>query len=578
MGICAIVYSDMFIKTNKANYKGTISISKLLVENYWKDGVSKTKTILNLSKLPTKQQLAVEESFKDKGTKVTLEDISVESAIDYGQIAVVLELLKRLRIEETIQKIYPENANLIILMILGKIITRGSKLGIVNWIKRNKFIAKRLDVDIEKINEKHLYSALTDLDNLQEKIEHKWSVYNRDKTDTIYLYDITSLYFEGMYNELSEFGYDRDKKKGHKKIITAGLITDREGFPLKVEVFRGNVLDHKTVKQQIKDLREKFGANDIIFVGDRGMRIRYNLEEMTAAEKEGVKYISGLTIDEIKSLVNNDIIQLSLFSKELVEVEENGKRYILCVNPDLAQEKQDRRTVNKMKFEAEIAAIQRSYNKEKERCKNNRDRLSAGSKNKKLKVSLTDKEIDAWKYRVRKFQEKYKMQKVYEVTITREKLTIIFDPAYYEKLKSYDGKYVFETTVSKKVLKKEEVRDTYKRLQLVEHAFKISKTDKLDARPIFHRKAQQTRGHVFVCMFSYAVILEMEKRLLPWLKETKKTKDKLSYKDAMSELNNIKLCILSFGKSVHQEVKITKLTDRQKQIFKLLEIKESILT
>lgn len=567
----------MYIKTNKADYKGIISTSKLLVESYWENGASKTKTVLNLNKLPTKQQLAIEQSLKDRGPKVHLADISVKAAIDYGHIAVVLEFIKRLRIEETLRKIYPENASLAVLMILGKVITRGSKLGIVNWIKRNEFIAQRLGVDIAKIHEKDLYAAMADLDNLQEKIEHKWNLYNRKKINTIYLYDITSLYFEGMLNELSEFGYDRDNKKGHKKIITAGLVTDSEGFPLKVEVFHGNLLDYKTVQKQIQDLKENFGANDIIFVGDRGMRIRYNLEEMATADKAGVKYISGLTTDEIRNLVNEDTIQLSLFGKELMEIEKDDKRYILCINPALAQEKQERRTFQKMKFETELAAIQRSYEKEKNRCVLNCQRLVKGSKNKNLKMSLTEKEIDAWKYRIRKFQVKYKMQNVYTVTLTNENITINYDAAHYEKLNSYDGKYVFETTVSKDKLNKEEVRDTYKRLQLIEHAFKISKTDKLDARPVFHRRAKQTRAHVFICMFAYAVIFEMENRLYPWLKEMKKTKDKLSYKDAMGELNNIKICILSFGKSTHQEIKITELSDRQKQIFKLLEIKESIL-
>jgi len=568
----------MYIKTNSSTYKGKGYTSKLLCESYWEDGVSKTRKIFNISKLPKKQQLAIEQSLKDHGPKVHIEDIAVEKSIDYGWVAVVLEILKRLRIEETLKKLYPQNYNLAILMILGKIVTRGSKLCIVNWIKRNEFIGQQLNIDIKKLNEKHLYAVLSDLDNLQEKIEHKWSIYNRKRTDKIYLYDITSFYFEGTMNELSAYGYDRDKKKGHKKIITAGLIADKEGFPLKIQVFKGNMLDYKTVQEQIKDLKEIFEATEIIFVGDRGMKLRYNLDEMVEADREGVKYITGLTIDEIKGLVTEGIIQLSLFDKKLMEIEDDGKRYVLCVNPYLAKEKQQNRAVKKIKFETELAAAQKAYQKEKERCRKNRQRLTEGDKNKKLKVTLTDKEIDAWKYRIRKAQEKNKMQKVYKVTINRRGFCINYDAAYYKDLSKYDGKYVFETTVDKETLSTEEVRQTYKRLQLIEHAFKDIKTCKLNARPIYHRRAKQTRGHVLVSMFAYATIHEIEKRLYPWLREMKKTEDKLSFKDAVEELKMIRLCVLSFGKSLHQEVRITKLAERQKQIFDLLGIKESILT
>jgi transposase len=155
------------------------------------------------------------------------------------------------------------------------------------------------------------------------------------------------------------------------------------------------------------------------------------------------------------------------------------------------------------------------------------------------------------------------MQKVYKVTINRKKFSIDYDAAYYDSLSKYDGKYVFETTVSKETLNKEKVRETYKRLQLVEHAFKDIKTDKINARPIFHRRAKQTRGHMLVSMYAYAIFQEIEKGLYSWLKEMKKTKDKLSFKDAVEELKSIKLCILSFGKSSHQELRMTKLTERQ---------------
>ena len=187
------------------------------------------------------------------------------------------------------------------------------------------------------------------------------------------------------------------------------------------------------------------------------------------------------------------------------------------------------------------------------------------------------KDINSLQYRLRKAQEKYKMQKTYKVVITQDKFSIEYDAAYYEESAKYDGKYVFETTVNKDVLTTKKVRDTYKQLQAVEHAFRDIKTDKLQTRPIYHRLAAQTRGHIFVSMFAYVVIQELENKISPWLKEEAQKKEKLSIKDIFEELKMIKLCVLSFGKNIHNEIKITQLTQTQKKIFELLNIKEEIL-
>ena len=149
---------------------------------------------------------------------------------------------------------------------------------------------------------------------MQNIIERKWNIYHKFRHENIYLYDITSTYFEGCQNQLAAFGYNRDGKKG-KMQITVGLITDSSGFPLKIQVFKGNVNDYKTVNEQLLTIRKSFKAKQIILVGDRGMRIRLNLEEMEQEEKQGISYISALTNNEIRALLKQGTIQLSLFFK-----------------------------------------------------------------------------------------------------------------------------------------------------------------------------------------------------------------------------------------------------------------------
>ena len=605
----------MYIVQNKRKKGGKVYTYTFVVESRWNKEKqrSEKKILANISFLPQRTITTLKNSLQNKKDTVLRKNIEVERSVDWGYSFVILEIIKRLKIKKVFESSFPndeqDKVKYAILMIIGKIVTRGSKLGIVNWIKRNREVALEIGFDreeLDKLTEKKLYANQADINSLQNKVQKKWHLYNKKKLDTIYLYDITSFYFEGMENELACFGYNRDKKKG-KKIITVGLITDKNGFPLKVQVFKGNTKDEKTVSEQIKDLKEEFKAKKIILVGDRGMKIRLNLKKMEEAKEgssKGVYYITGLTTAEIKTLEENGIIQMSLFDKQLKEIEQDGKRYILCVNPYLKKEKQMLRQTFRIKFEEVLLSVKKSFQREKKRCKANRARIKKegkNSKNKNLKVKLTKKEIASWEYKTRKAQEKYKMQKIYTVTINgkrgKETMNIDFDFSAYEQQGRFDGKYIFETTAPKKELDKEEVRGTYKELQKVEHAFRDMKQSRLNLRPIFHRKEETTRAHVFLGMFSYAIIHEMENRIFPFLahqrennknnksgkdnknkNKNKNDKDRLSFNDIIEELKMIKLCILSFSKTKpDREIRITKLNENQKKILSLLNINKNTL-
>ena len=110
------------------------------------------------------------------------------------------------------------------------------------------------------------------------------------------------------------------KKKGKLQIVI-GLITNEEGFPLKIEVFEGNTPDATTVVEQLQYIKNEYQAENIIFVGDRGMRIRYNLEQMNEEEKAGIGYITAMNIEEIRCLIKQEVLQLNMFSKDLAEIE-----------------------------------------------------------------------------------------------------------------------------------------------------------------------------------------------------------------------------------------------------------------
>jgi transposase len=140
---------------------------------------------------------------------------------------------------------------------------------------------------------------------------------------------------EGEYkdSDLVAFGYNRDKKRGHEQIVIS-LLCNKDGCPVAVEVFKGNTKDETTVPDKIEEIQQKYGLDNIIFVGDRGMITQTKYEQFN---HETVKVISALNHHKIKELCENDTIQLSLFDENnIVEVIDGKIRYMLGKNPDMA--------------------------------------------------------------------------------------------------------------------------------------------------------------------------------------------------------------------------------------------------
>lgn len=569
----------MYIQRNKSIGKnGKVYRSTLLCTKYRQDGKIKTRVEANLSHMSSELVLTIENVLKhDKGVLISSNDISVKKSIDFGLVYLLIHLMNNLRISQTLEKILPEQAPLLKAIIIGKIITRGSKLGIYNWLKRNKEISSKLRVEIENKKVDDMYSAMSRASYKQKRIERKWFLYNKGKHKEVYLYDITSTYFEGTQNELAAFGYNRDNKKG-KMQINIGLITDSEGFPLKIEVFEGNINDHLTVLDQIKSIKKEFNTENVVFVGDRGMKIRYNLEEVKNAEKEGVNYITGLTHQEIKSLMEENIIQLKLFSNEIAEVEHEGVRYVLSVNAGLEERELEYLKTVRAIVDEEISEVKAAWEKRHRKNIENAKKLQNGHKNKKLVTSFSEKKLDGYKLRIERILSKRHMKKYFEITeISNEAFVIDFKAEKYQQSKHLAGKYVVCTNVIKEKMNKEEVRQQYKNLQKVEHAFRDFKSDNIQIRPVYLRNKAQTRGHVLLSMFSYAIIKEMEDKIFPFLKSwNKKRKRQLSFNDILEELKDIKLCILNLGKNV-EYIKVTELNEIQSQILELFKMKKNDL-
>ena len=144
---------------------------------------------------------------------------------------------------------------------------------------------------IESVDEDELYAAMDWLLERQGTIEKRLA--RRHLSDgALVLYDLTSTYFEGRCCPLAKRGYSRDGRRDKLQIVF-GLLCNREGCPVAVEVFDGNTADPNTVGVHIEKLRQRFALSRVVLVGDRGMLTEARIREEVAPA--GFDWISGVT-------------------------------------------------------------------------------------------------------------------------------------------------------------------------------------------------------------------------------------------------------------------------------------------
>jgi transposase len=291
---------------------------------------------------------------------------------------------------------------------------------------------------------------------------------------------------EGTYkeSELVEYGYNRDKKRGHEQIVIS-LLCAKNGCPIAVEVLKGNTKDKTTVLDKIEEIKSKYGIEEVIFVGDRGMITQAKYEHL---DHEHVKVISALTHSAIKTLCERSVIQMSMFDeKNIVEVIEGNMRYCLCKNPDMAVKERATREALINKTKAEL------------------DKIMASTKKTK-----NSKEI-----RVGKVVNKYKVGKFIIFEGSGDSVRYAVDEGKVEQEACLDGCYIIYTDVRPQEMSAVETVENYKNLMKVEQAFRNLKTVCLEVRPIYHKRDERIKSHVFICMLAYYVMWHMNQRMKP---------------------------------------------------------------
>jgi len=473
----------MYIDRSISRQHGKIYTRTLLRTSYREKGKVKHKTIANLSKCSKEEIEAIKLALKHKNdlTKLcSIKDIKTKVGLSVGVIYLLNSLAERLYITKALGN--TRMGKLALWQVMARIIDQGSRFSAVRLAGQHA-ICDLLGLD--SFNEDDLYENLDWLSDNQEKIEEAlFKARYKDKgVPTLYLYDVTSSYLEGKRNELGEYGYNRDGKR-HKMQIVIGLLTDEDGVPVSVEVFKGNTTDPKTFLSQIKKLALRFKVKDVAMVGDRGMIKRGEIKELDEVK---FHYITAITKPQIQSLIKKGLIQLSLFDENLCEVEIDSVRYILRRNPHRAKELEISR-------EEKIEKIKRLVDKENE--------YLSSHKGAKIETGLK---------RIQGYLEKLKISCFCSIEIQERGFVVKIDESAKKKASELDGCYCIKTDLPKEKATKEKVHSRYKDLANVEEGFRIMKTGFLETRPVYVRKEKRTKGHVFVVMLAYIIIQELKR-------------------------------------------------------------------
>jgi hypothetical protein len=462
---------------------GKVYTSIYLRQSYRQGSQVNTRNIANLTHCPEEEIAAIEVALKHKGNLAvlgSLKDVSLHQGCSVGAVWTLAEVARRLGLHKALGKLFA--GQLALWQVLARVLEQGSRLSAVRLAQ----VHAACDVlGIRRgFDENDLYENLTWLSKNQEAIERRLFTARRGgDPPELFLYDVTSSYLEGTANELADYGYNRDGKKGKKQIVI-GLLCDEHGEPVSTEVFRGNTRDLKTFAAQVRKAVEWFGCEQVTFVGDRGMIKRAQVKDLLEV---GFHYITAITKPEVEALLKQGVLQMELFAKKVCEVEHDGVRLVLRRNPSRAKQMAASRRDKQASVEKLMAGRNRYL------AEHPRAWVSAADK--KVRDKIEQLNIDAW----------------LRVEGKGRRLRLILDKAAEEEVSRLDGCYVIKTDLSGEAASKQVVHDRYKDLAQVEQAFRISKTVHLETRPIYVRKEANTRGHVLVVMLAYLIRRELSR-------------------------------------------------------------------
>lgn len=583
----------MFLRRKITPQNGKKYEYYVIVEKYKIDDKIKEREIIRVGKLTpeqlenVKRWLSLNPGKKENLEKkiITLEDTERRETRLHGEIMLGHILWKQFGLHNIIiealngVKNKLENAKLIEIMVIDRLIQPMSKYALLDWLPKTTF-PFILNINVEKLHENKFYKTMDRLWKKKDKIEKM--IYERIVAPTmssekVIMKDITSTLFYGDGPEHAAYGYSREHRSDCKQICW-GLIVTEEGLPVTLEVYPGNTPDETTVKKSIERTKFTFGIEEGIFVGDRGLKNINNVKEI---KEQGYRYILAETNREVKEIIEKGL------KRELVKVEE-GKKYY-NQNGEYIGNEATEITIDGVRY-----IVVRNKGKEKEERKIIEDRLKEGKRLLKESGAI---EVEEGVFRQGVRERKGKKDKLSKMETERirishnklmslrEKLKEFGANRYYhaelnhgneqlvywkkkrkiEEYIKYSGIWVLSTDTDSKI--KDCVR-IYKMLSQIENAFRTIKS-KLKVRPVRHYKKNRPDTHVFICDLAYLLSRLIELKL-------EKKKIETSWERIFGEFINVTLEKQGIPETNIEMWKEPPLNKTQKKLLSELEIDSKI--
>ena len=450
----------------------------LLRESFREGAKVGKRTLANLSALSESQVIAMRALLRGDELRPVGSMFEIIRSRAHGHVQAASLAMQRLNIASLIAATSSRERDLVMAMIAARIVDPGTKLATTRQWHATTLAE---DFGVADASENDLYAAMDWLLERQDTIQKKLTKRHLEQGSLV-LYDLSSSYFEGTTCALAKRGYNRDGKSG-KLQVNYGLLTDARGCPVAVSVHPGNTSDSLTFLPEVKRLREDFGIQQMVMVGDRGMISKKAIAQMR--ETDGIGWITALKSASIRVLLEQKHLQMGLFDdRNLVEIESPdypGERLIACRNDALARLRAHKRESLMVATENQLRLIQ--------------ERVQAGKLTGQATIGV----------RIGKVVNRHKVAKHFDLVISDEAFTFTRKAASITAEAALDGLYIIRTSVPEGSMDAPECVRNYKALSNVERAFRSLKTVDLKVRPIHHRTENRVRAHIFLCMLAYYV-------------------------------------------------------------------------
>ena len=445
----------------------------------------------------------------DEWVRVSPERVSTERVREGGPVHVGFEFWKRLGFDEALSaaKLSARVRTLTCAMVLNRLIHPASELAMPDWIRRTA-LDDVLGVDFETLSASSLYRTM---DRVYSKraviesvlVEHERNLFNLDTT--VYLYDLTSTYFEGqaLRNPKAKRGYSRDKRPDCKQVVV-GLVINRDGFPQAHEIFEGNTQDRASLGPMLERLDARVGLKrGETVVVDRGMAFDENLAEL---QSRGLHYVVASRQSErdrwlaafedlsgFEELIRVPSPRNRAQKKSKVQVKlkrTESVSYVLCLSEGRAQKD---RAIREQKEKRLLGDLE------------------------KLQTRIDQRRlVDPMKIgeAIGRLKERYpRVARYYDIAYDTDtkRFTYTANEPRRHIAEQLDGSYVLKTDRSD--LSADEAWRIYSLLSRAENAFRSMKSP-LAERPIFHQIERRVETHIFLCVLAYHLLVAIEQTLL----------------------------------------------------------------